>query len=196
MSHYFENDPQMKSKQRLVSYQFAEKHFSLLSDIGVFAKNELDYGTFVLMKTVRFDTTTQTLLDLGCGYGPLGLTLATLHPQVQVDLVDINERAVQLTQENIARLALTNARSWVSDGFQAVPQSYSMILFNPPIRAGKKVIYRLMSEAKSHLLPGGTLWIVIRRDQGAESAYRHLMSVPFTVELRHRERGYYIYVAQ
>lgn len=192
MSHYFENDPTLSSKPRDVTFRIDGRPFSLVSDIGVFSKNELDYGTYVLLNYVVKQPSSKKVLDVGCGYGPIGICIASFWPLATVDCIDVNARAVELTQGNIQKMQLPQMRAWLSDGFISVTDNYSTIVMNPPVRAGKKVIYRLFADSYAHLEPGGVLYLVMRKDQGAESAMTYLGQWFQDVQRVFREKGYYI----
>src|SRR5699024_4499998 len=134
-----------------------------------------------------------SLLDLGCGYGPIGLFAAKFNPSLQVTMVDVNERAVALARENAILNELSHVDALVSDGFQRLgEQKYDCILTNPPIRAGKEVIYALFEQSAAKLNDEGALWIVIRKQQGAESAKKKLDDLFAQVEVKQKKKGYYV----
>ena len=135
-------------------------------------------------------------MDLGCGYGPLGLTVAQNSLQARVDLADINSRALALASRSGERLNLTSRVTFLqSDIYEKIEGPYDSIVVNPPIRAGKLVTYRMYEEAKQYLIDGGSLYIVIRKAQGAESASRYIETIVGNVTLLKRDKGYYIYRA-
>jgi 16S rRNA (guanine1207-N2)-methyltransferase len=138
------------------------------------------------------------ILDVGCGYGPIGLTAARLAPRGHVTMVDVNERAVELARANAETNGVRNVSFAVSDLFEALDgRSFDVILTNPPIRAGKAVVHRIFEEARAHLNPGGSLWIVIQKKQGAPSAKAKLEELYGTeaVEEIGKDKGYRILVA-
>lgn len=135
-------------------------------------------------------------MDLGTGYGALGVVAARLAPEGRVYLMDINSRAVALAAANLVLNGIENAVALVSDGFGAVPDlSFTTILLNPPIRAGKRVYYPWLNQAKARLVPGGRLWVVIREQQGAPSLERQLRGIYPEVAVRARAKGYRVFVA-
>lgn len=196
MGHYFENNPPKSIKQYTVTYTLNGETFSLLASSGIFAKQGLDAGSRLLINVLLQDTLSGACLDLGCGYGPVGLTLAKLNPKLEVTLADVNERAVIDAQHNAQRLGLTHLQIVTSDGFQELTRTFDVIAFNPPIRAGKKVIYRLYQEAKQHLNPDGSFYIVIRKDKGAASHEDYLLTLFSKVLRRDRDKGYLVLIAK
>jgi 16S rRNA (guanine1207-N2)-methyltransferase len=196
MGHYFENNPPETIKEYTVTYTLQGRSFSLIASSGIFAKKDLDVGSRLLINVLLQDTLSGPCLDLGCGYGPVGLTLASLNPKLILTLADVNERAVIDARHNAQRLGLTNLQILTSDGFQELTQNFDVIAFNPPIRAGKKTIYRLYQEAKQHLNPNGSFYIVIRKDKGAESHETYLLTLFSKVLRRDRDKGYLVLIAK
>jgi 16S rRNA (guanine1207-N2)-methyltransferase len=196
MGHYFENNPPKTIKQYTVKYTIGGETFTLLASSGIFAKQGLDIGSRLLINVLLQDTLKGTCLDLGCGYGPVGLTLARLNPNLKVTLADVNDRAVVDAKNNAHRLGFTDLQILTSDGFQELTQKFDVIAFNPPIRAGKITIYRLYQEAKQHLNPNGSLYIVIRKDKGAASHETYLLTLFSKVLRRDRDKGYLVLLAK
>lgn len=195
MSHYFVTDNQLESKRRLLTFKVAGVDFKLLSDRGVFSKDELDPGTQLLLETGLSLPWQGRVGDIGCGIGTVGIVLASRDPTSQVYLTDINARAVELASENCRRLQLTNTVLQCQDGIREWPNDFDSLWLNPPIRAGKTVIYRLYQEAYAHLKEGGFLLVVIRKDQGAETTERELLKNFKEVHRIARAKGYHIYRA-
>ncbi|MCI6358254.1 MAG: methyltransferase [Erysipelotrichaceae bacterium] len=196
MSQYFENDDSIKSSPRSIEYDIFNNHFSLKTDLGVFSKNGIDEGTYAFLKVLIPLQLKGRILDVGCGYGALGLTLASFIPSSDFVLVDVNDRALNLASENIKRLNLRNVTCLRSDIYQNVEGQFDSIVINPPIRAGKKVIYQMFSGAYDYLVDGGSLFIVIRKSHGAFSARDYIESVFGNCTLLKRDKGYYIYQAR
>lgn len=192
MSHYFENDDSLKSEKRIIKYNLNSYSFELTSDLGVFSKNELDPGSKLLIQNAIKDQIKGSLLDMGCGYGPIGITLSKICPIDRVDFVDVNKRALNLTSENAKKYCVNNFNVFESNGFENVKDEYDYILINPPIRAGKEVIFKMFEDSINHLKKGGVLLIVIRKDQGAPSAKNKLESIFGNCETIDREKGYHI----
>jgi len=191
--HYFSSQPRSKSDQNEITAKLLSHTFHFRTDAGVFSKKGVDFGSRVLVETAQIEPSSN-VLDLGCGYGAIGIAIAKSVPGVKVVMVDVNERAVALAREN-ARVNQVEDRVEIriSDGFAGMDgQKFDHILFNPPIRAGKSVIYRLFAEAKHALRPKGSLWIVIRKQQGAASALKELESLYAVVERVEQKKGYWI----
>ena len=193
MSHYFTNDENLVSQPRKVTYSINGKDFELESDVGVFSKNKLDYGSEVLVKSLLPLNLGETLLDLGCGIGPIGLTLAYFHPDINVVCSDVNMRALTLCERNARKLALNQRVTCLqSDIYLEIEGLYDSIVSNPPIRAGKKVTYAIYVGAKSHLIDGGSLYVVVRKAQGALSVKAYLEEIFGNSEILERSKGYFI----
>lgn len=191
-SHYFKNDSNVKSEERLIRFHFRGKLFELFSDNGVFSKNGLDEGSNILIEYILKLPLNGRLLDMGCGYGPIGLTLATFFENSFVDMFDINERAVNLARKNQEKLGIKNVEIGVSDGFKNVKNEYNFIFINPPIRAGKQVIYKMFEDSFASLCNYGNLVIVIRKSHGAPSAQKKLIEIFGNCEIKEKNKGYYI----
>ncbi len=193
MSHYFVNDDNVASKPRKVVYSFNGVDFSFESDNGVFSKNELDKGSELLIETLLPIDLGKSLLDLGCGIGVIGLTLAYFHPGLNVCLSDVNTRALSLCSANANTLRLSQKVTVLqSDIYTKVEGKFDSIVSNPPIRAGKKVTYEIYRGALEHLNDGGSLYIVIRKQQGALSVKSYLEQLFGNVTVLAREKGYFI----
>lgn len=169
----------------------------LITDAGTFSKDRLDPGSKLLIEALPLDFNPKTVLDLGCGYGPIGLAIAKLLPESVVYMSDINERAVELGIRNAQLNGITNVQIKPGEGFQAFPgQKFDLIVTNPPIRAGKQVIYGLVDQAYAALHDGGWLVLVIKTKHGAKSMEAKLKSVfPKVVELE-KGSGYRVYGSQ
>ena len=196
MAHYFDLDPTLASKQRLIEYFIDGRTITLVSDNGVFSKNKIDEGSFAFLKVIVPLRLSGKILDLGCGYGPIGLTIALTSPEARVDLADINTRALALCEENAKRLGLSPRVTILqSNIYENIEGTYDSIVVNPPIRAGKIVTYAMYEGAKQRLIDGGCLYVVIRKAQGAESASQYIEELFGNVEMLGRHKGYHVYRA-
>ncbi|WDL98949.1 class I SAM-dependent methyltransferase [Alicyclobacillus sp. ALC3] len=187
--HYYAATPESESHVRTVTIRCRGVERMLWTDNGVFAKRGLDSGSALLIETVELPNR-GVVVDLGCGYGPLTAILSVVYPGLSFVMLDINERAVTLARRNteVYRERIT---AFASDGFAAVPDLCAdAVVLNPPIRAGKAVIYRLFEEARSHLAVAGTLWVVIHKKHGAESAERKLAELGADVRVVERKGGF------
>lgn len=188
--HYYTQNPASAHRPDLIEVDALGLTLRFHTDAGVFSKDRLDYGTLLLLRTLP--ELAGRVLDLGCGWGALGVTLAKKHPSARFVLADVNERAVALARRNIRENRAHNAEALQSDGFERVEGSFDIVVTNPPIRAGKQLIYALFDQAKDRLNPGGALYIVIRKQQGAPSALKHLKEVYGDAEVIGRDKGYWI----
>lgn len=193
--HYYSNQPGAAHDRRVLEATLRGKVFRFTSDAGVFSKTGIDYGSRVLIEAIDIAENAH-VLDVGCGYGPMGLSAAYLATKGHVTMVDVNERAVQLAKENAKLNGISNVTILESDLFSAVKgKMFDVILTNPPIRAGKSTVHTIFEEAVEHLHKGGTLWIVIQKKQGAPSAKAKLEELFDTVEEVTKDKGYRIFKA-
>ena len=188
--HYYSENPGIAHDEREVIYQALGQRFACVTDAGVFSRDGLDMGTRILLEALP--ELHGRILDLGCGWGPVGAALGKKYPDAQLVLTDVNSRATELAARNLAANGVTNATVVQGDGFEAVEGKFDAIVLNPPIRAGKAVIYAMFAEAAAHLNAGGALYIVIRKQQGAESAQKYLETIYGDVERIAREKGYWV----
>lgn len=190
MGHYFTNE-NLESKIQKFKIKIKDHEFSFNTDNGVFSKGELDFGTHLLIKNVIDKNINGEVLDLGCGYGPIGIILSKIL-DIKTTMVDVNKRAIHLTRMNIKENNLNNITALVSDGYNELAnQKYDYIISNPPIRVGKKILYDLLINAKNHLNKNGELIIVVRKEQGANSLIRD-MSVYYSVKVIDKDKGFFI----
>lgn len=190
---YFTENPTVEHDEHHVNYHLNGINLNLTTDAGVFSKNRVDYGSGVLIEQMlEQDLPGGNILDVGCGYGPIGLFAAKKWPDRQVDMVDVNERAMDLARRNAAANGVGNVNIFASDRYQAVTGQYAMIVTNPPIRAGKAIWSSILTEAKDHLTDGGILLVVIQKKQGAPSAKKLMAASLGNCEILTRDKGYYI----
>ena len=196
MSHYFQDDPNLASNYKKISFEVNGISMHLLTDNGVFSKNRVDEGSLAFLKVILPLNLGTNILDLGCGYGTIGLTLALAKKEARVTLADINARALNMCKKNAEALELSQRVTILqSDIYEKIEGPYDSIVVNPPIRAGKAVTYRMYEESKQYLIDGGSLYIVIRKAQGAGSAAKYIESLYGNIKLLDRHKGYHIYQA-
>ncbi len=190
MSQYFENDSNIKSNKKIIDFIFRNKKYSVYSDNGVFSKDRFDYGTRVLLDSIDIDNLSGNILDLGCGIGVVGIILGTINKNINIDMVDINERAINLTKEN---LNLNNIKNnvFVSDVYSNVNNKYDYIITNPPIRAGKDTIRKFLLGGYDYLNDNGILYFVMRKDHGVKSMTKELNDL-FNTNIIKRDKGFYV----
>jgi len=190
MEHYYSENPKSKSRIFHIKYNIKDLELNFIADTGVFSKTRVDYGTDILIKSLP--PLHGKILDLGCGYGPIGISLAKLNPSCQITMVDINNRAVELSRQNIQQNNVENAIVLQSDGFEKVDGLFNAIVSNPPIRAGKKVIYPLFERSIDYLDKDGALYLVIQKKQGAKSTLEKLTEIYGNCEVINKKGGYWI----
>ena len=191
MSHYFENDTDLRSNIRELKYAYNSSFFTFLSDNGVFSKKNIDYGSRLLLETyLKENKTNVKLLDIGCGYGFLGIVISVI-TNSYVDMVDINKRAVHLTKRNIKKYDSFKGNAFLSDAYSEIKDKYDVIITNPPIRVGKEKLLEILLGSFNHLNEKGTLYFVIRKNQGALSI-KKILEENKKVEIINKDKGYFI----
>lgn len=193
--HYYSQSPSVKHNRHVHEALLRGVSFRFVTDAGVFSKTGIDYGSRVLIEALELEKDAR-VLDVGCGYGPIGLSAAKLAPQGFVTMIDINERAVELSRENAKLNGISNVEVIQSDLYEAVRgKSFQAVLTNPPIRAGKAVVHQIFEEGCGLLEPGGSMWVVIQKKQGAPSAEAKLQELFGEVEEITKDKGYRIFRA-
>ena len=196
MSHYFKDDPNLASNLKTITFTVNDITMNLFIDNGVFSKGKVDEGSLAFLRVLLPLDLGNNILDLGCGYGTLGLTIAVAKKEARVTLADINTRALTLCKKNADAYNLSQRVTILqSDIYTKIEGKYDSIVVNPPIRAGKAVTYRMYEESKQYLIDGGSLYIVIRKAQGADSASKYIESIFGNIKLLDRHKGYHIYQA-
>ena len=189
MSHYFENDQNLVSEIKPFDVIIGDMKFYFNTDNGVFSKGELDFGTRLLINNLLEHNLHGNILDLGCGYGSIGIILKKLL-DVNVWMSDINNRAIHLTKLN-AKKNDVDIHVLSGDGYENINEEFDYIVSNPPIRVGKKKLYELLTSSKNHLKKNGELIIVVRKEQGALSLMKD-MSKYYSVQVLDKAKGFLI----
>ena len=192
MSHYYINDNNLKNERRTFSYDYKGKRINFTSDLGVFSKDRLDFGTHVLLQSLPNLSDKKSLLDVGCGVGCIGVSIAKAYPNLEVTMIDVNERCIELTQKNISDNKV-NAKVLYSNLYENISETYDVIISNPPIRAGKKVVLGVVEEGYGYLNNGGEVYVVIQKKQGADSMKKRMEEVYGNVEVVDKDKGYFIF---
>ena len=190
-NQYFENNTELTSNIQTIKYYFQKNTLYFDTDNGVFSKGGIDFGSNVLLQNIVSLNNKKTLLDVGCGYGTIGITLAKKYSNLEVEMVDVNLRALHLTERNAKENGVDNINVFESNTYQNISSKYSSIVTNPPIRAGKKVVYDIVMNAKDYLEENGKLFLVIRKEQGAKSLIVDLETV-YTVKVLEKKKGFFI----
>jgi 16S rRNA (guanine1207-N2)-methyltransferase len=192
-AHYFSPAPPVPAGTRTIEFRDRDRRFRFHTAPGVFARGAIDRGTRLLLDTVDVSEA-QRILDLGCGYGVLGIVAAARAPRARVTLADVNPRAVALAAENITLNQVANANARCGDGCAAVAgEQFDLVLFNPPIRAGRSVVLRLLRESHACLRPGGRAYLVARTQQGARTLGRLMGEIFGAVTEVGRGGGFRVY---
>lgn len=186
---YYTENPDSAHDIHELDVTLLGERFRFLTDSGVFSKKMIDFGSQVLLNCLDFKNG-ESLLDVGCGYGPLGISLAKVHG-VFATMVDINNRALELAEKNASKNGV-EAKIFQSNLYDKVEGTYDHIISNPPIRAGKAVVHEVLSGAFDYLNFGGDLTIVIQKKQGAPSAKAKMEEVFGNCDILKKDKGYYI----
>ena len=191
MSQYFDN-VNLKSNITKYKTRIFDKEFCFNTDNGVFSKSKLDFGTRCLLETLPLDEISGELLEVGCGYGVIPIILTSFDEKiVNFDAVDINKRAIHLSEMNLKENKAEKIRFFESDIYSNVNKKYDVIITNPPIRAGKQVVYNIVMNAKDYLNKDGMLFIVINKDQGSKSLKSDLDKI-YNTEVLKKIKGFWI----
>ena len=190
-NQYFENNDKLESNLKEIVYYYRGKSIKLLTDNGVFSKGGVDFGSSLMLKQID-PVGKKKILDVGCGYGVIGISLALTEPNAQVTMVDVNERAMNLARQNASKNGANNVLVKESFAYQNIDDTYDLIVTNPPIRAGKKVVHEILEGSFEHLTKDGDLFVVIQKKQGAESAIKKLKTLYSYVEKVTIDKGYWI----
>lgn len=189
MKQYFENTPDLKDEEKTLQYPFNGEVLNFTTNSGLFAKDHIDEYSIKLIENIPNDDY-QHILDLGCGYGFIGIVLAKRYPQAEVMLSDVTQRAVDYAKLNIERNNVKNAQARLENGINS--GSYDLISLNPPIHAGKKVCYSLYEQAIEHLSENGHFYIVINKKHGAKSTISFLEQKARNVAIIYKKKGLFI----
>ncbi len=189
MGHYFTNE-KLPSNIRRTECFILNNRFTFLTDNGVFSKDGLDFGSRLLLESIPLDEVGGKILDMGCGYGVFGIVLSKV-TSAHVDMVDVNLRAIHLTEMNIKENNICDACVFESNCYDNISSTYTSIITNPPIRAGKSIVYDIVMNARNYLDNNGKLFIVIRKEQGAKSLIVDLQKI-YNVDIIAKKKGFFI----
>ena len=193
MAFYFDSKPDAKSNEKMIKCEINGRLYNFYTDNNVFSKKYLDFGTRTLLESIDITEIEGDVLDIGCGYGPIGIYIKS-SCECNVDMVDINERALSLAKKN-AELNRVEANIFLSDIYSNVDKKYDFIITNPPIRVGKKILYEILFGAKNYLNDDGVLYLVINKDQGAKSLKKSLDKC-YNVTTLKKNKGFYVFKCQ
>ncbi|MGL3807955.1 class I SAM-dependent methyltransferase [Paeniglutamicibacter sp. R2-26] len=181
--HYFSAQPSKPEKRRTISVELGGATRKVETSGGIFSPDRIDKGTAVLLESVPDPAATGNLLDIGCGWGPITLTMALASPGATIHAVDVNERSIALTRDNAHSLGLGNVKVSLPEEVDA-GIAFDTIWSNPPIRIGKEALHELLLLWLPRLAPGGTAWLVVQKNLGADSLQKWIGTVmPATWEV-------------
>ena len=195
MTQYFTNPKNLAHDRKEIRFRFLGVPYRFITDKGVFSRKEADEGSLYLLQAVLPEVQHGKVLDMGCGYGLKACILKHQNPACDVEGVDVNERAIACAIENAQAMNL-DIDFKVMDVTQVLHQSYDVMITNPPIRAGKAIVYRFFDQAQQYLSPGGRLFLVIRRQQGAASAIKALQARFEEVRRLNLKKGFEVILAR
>ena len=190
MSQYFDNDNNIKHNKKIIEFYFNDKKYNVYSDNGVFSKDKFDYGTRLLLDSIDIEKISGNVLDLGCGLGVVGIILGTINKNINIDMIDINDRAISLVRDNLT-LNKVKANVFSSDVYSNVNKKYDYIITNPPIRAGKEVVRKFLLGGYDYLNDNGILYFVMRKDHGVKSMIKELEN-KYMVNVIDKDKGFYV----
>ncbi|AYF92893.1 class I SAM-dependent methyltransferase [Apilactobacillus bombintestini] len=190
---YYTPNPHVVHELHTWNFDLLGNTLTFTTDNGVFSKRTVDFGSKTLVENVNFDKIPAgDILDLGCGYGPMGISLAKVHPDRNFEMVDVNNLALSLAKNNAEQNHVSNVNIHNSDVYENVENKFAAIVTNPPVRAGKKIVDAMISGATQHLVENGTLTVVLQKKQGAPSAKKLMKSLFGNCEIIKKNKGYYI----
>ncbi|MBR2577590.1 MAG: class I SAM-dependent methyltransferase [Erysipelotrichaceae bacterium] len=189
MTHYYTDNSGLASQRKSFDYYFDNEKFSFTTDNGVFSKDRIDYGSYLLIKNTYKRKLGSKVLDLGCGYGPVGIIIKRFNEDIELDMADVNPRAYELAEINSFNNK-TKAEVHLCENILTLNKLFDSIILNPPVRAGKLVVFDLYARSYACLNDGGSLYIVIQKKQGADSSMAELAKSFKTVEVLDKDGGY------
>ena len=193
MEHYYTNNPTTESREKIINSTIANENLKFYTDNGVFSKESVDFGTKTMLESFTTDKKNAKVADIGCGYGVISIFLAKKYPTYKFTMVDVNNRVLELSKKNIELNNIENEVEVLeSSSFDNVEGNFDIVLTNPPIRAGKKIVHKIMIDSYEHLNASGELWVVIQKKQGMASCKKLLEETFSMVEVVTKNKGYYI----
>lgn len=193
-NHYYTENPNVIHDEKIWNFELLHHKITFTTDNGVFSKQTVDYGTRVMLEAFReSNVPAGKILDLGTGYGPVGIALALAYPTRKIDMVDVNNLSLSLANRNAQNNNVANQVAvFHSNVYEKITDEYAAILTNPPVRAGKDIVQAMIGQAKAYLVDGGTLTVVLQKKQGAPSAKKLMEDVFGNCEIIRKDKGYYI----
>ncbi|MBF0714901.1 class I SAM-dependent methyltransferase [Gemelliphila palaticanis] len=192
MQHYYTSNPDIVSDKKIIESYISNDKYLFYTDNGVFSKGGVDFGTKSLLEVFSTDKDGAHVCDLGCGYGVVTVYLSKKYPNFKFTMIDVNNRALELSEDNIK---LNNINSSIylkeNNGLDKIETNFDFIITNPPIRAGKKVVHKMITDSFDKLIIGGELWVVIQKKQGMASLKKLIFEIYGNVDVVSKNKGYY-----
>lgn len=195
MTHYYTDNSDLEKNEKDFHFVFDGHSYTFTTYSGVFSKDKIDYGSFAFLKILVNQDLGKRILDLGCGYGPIGIILKSKFKEIEIEMIDVNPRAIELTGINASKNKV-EVKTYVSDLYSNVSGKFDTIVTNPPIRTGKENIYKIFTEAYDYLDEKGSLYVVIRKQQGAKSAVKKIEEIFGNCTIIARDKGYFVLIAK
>lgn len=194
MNHYFTNDETLKSEFRNLIYKYDNYEFNFTSDLGVFSKDRIDFASKILIENYfKYGRENIKVLDVGCGYGLIGVTVTKIK-NCRTTMIDINKRAIHLAEMN-AKNNKVDAEIFESNIYENIKELYDCIITNPPIRAGKQVYMKILTEAQKYLKDNGELWFVMNKDHGVKTVMKELEST-YDLQILEKNKGFFVIICK
>lgn len=194
MTHYFKNDETLKSEFRKLIYKYEDNTFEFISDLGVFSKDRIDFASKLLIENYfKHGEQNKKILDVGCGYGLIGVTLAKIK-KCDVTMIDVNKRALHLAKINLKENNV-EANVLESDIYENITEKYDCVITNPPIRAGKKVYMTILQDAHKYLNESGELWFVMNKDHGVKTVIKKLERT-YDLQILEKNKGFFVIICK
>lgn len=193
MEHYYTNSPTSEKISKSITAYIKNKEFKFVTSNGVFSKERVDFGTKTMLESFFTNKANANVCDLGCGYGVVTIFLASLYPNFKFSMIDVNERSLELSSTNISLNSIKNKINIIKNNcLDNIVENYDIVLTNPPIRAGKEVVYKMIKQSYELLNNDGELWVVIQKKQGMDSCKKFMNNLFDNVEIITKNKGYYV----
>lgn len=194
VEHYFTRNPSSEMREKKIIVSFSRKKFTLISSSGVFSKDKPDTASIILCEAAKSQISGK-ILDMGCGYGLIGICLLKFNPNLKITFSDVNERALELTKKNLILNKLKGEVIY-SDGADNIKTKFDHVLLNPPMAAGRKICFKIINDAHNLLNNGGSLFVVARHQKGGKLIKEHMKEEFGNVNDAARKAGFHVYVSK
>ncbi len=193
--HYYSEKQTSKLRITEIKVNLRGNDIKLQTGSGVFSIGNIDKGTLLLIKSCIVKPNWK-ILDMGCGYGPIGISISKAYPSTEITMADINERAIKLSNMNIKLNKIENIQTLQSNLYEKIKEKFDTIISNPPNLAGRKICFEIIEKAKDHLKKGGLLQLVARHNKGGKQLEKKMKEVFNNVEATAKKSGYRVYISK